>query len=123
RMTRGFVAAFGAALLGVWALAAAPDAAPAGAADDVQDVVLLADARPVLLRLHITVDGRPFRAAHREALDAYLAALFTQLDANGDGVLSEEEAQRMPPPFKPSADAGGATVHVAFNYRVVDADG
>ncbi len=29
----------------------------------------------------------------------------------------------MPSPFKPPATAGGSTVHVAFNYRVVDADG
>ncbi len=112
-----------AVLLGGWALAAMPDAKPAGSADDVQDVVLLADGRPVFLRLHIEIDGKPFRAVHAEALQAYLDGLFTQLDSNGDGVLSEEEARRMPSPFKPPADAGGSTVHVAFNYRVVDADG
>ena len=89
----------------------------------MQDVVLLADKRPVLLRLHLQIDGRPFQAVHKEALDGYLAALFTQLDADGDGFLSEEEARRMPPPFKPPADPGAAAVNVAFNYRVVDADG
>ncbi len=91
--------------------------------DDVQDVILLADARPVFLRLHIQVDGRPFRTAHAEAVTAYLDGLFVQLDSDGDGVLSEQEARRMPSPFKPPASAGGSTVHVAFNYRVVDADG
>jgi Ca2+-binding EF-hand superfamily protein len=119
-MTRRLLPGLAAALLGGLALAATPEAKPA---DDVQDVVLLADSRPVLLRLHIEVDGRPFRAAHREALDGYLAALFKQLDSDGDGLLTEEEAKRMPAPFKPPSDPGGATVHVAFNYRVVDADG
>ncbi len=112
-----------AVLLGAWAVAAVPDAKPGGTADDVQDVVLLADGRPVFLRLHIEIDGQPFRTAHAEALKAYLDGLFTQLDSNGDGVLSEDEARRMPSPFKPPAAAGGSTVHVAFNYRVVDADG
>ncbi|HVS36486.1 MAG TPA: EF-hand domain-containing protein [Gemmataceae bacterium] len=110
-------------LFGACVLAAAPEGKPAPAADDVQDVVLLADGRPVFLRLHIQVDGKPFRAAHAEAVNAYLEGLFAQLDSNGDGVLSEDEARRMPSPFKPPADAGGSTVHVAFNYRVVDADG
>jgi Ca2+-binding EF-hand superfamily protein len=128
-MTGRLLPGLAAALLGGLALAAPPSPPPLstegrGEKDgDVQDVVLLADARPVLLRLHIEVDGRPFRAVHREALDGYLAALFKQLDANGDGMLSEEEARRMPSPFKPPSDPGGATVHVAFNYRVVDADG
>ena len=33
------------------------------------------------------VDGKPFRALHRDALDAYLAALFAQLDSDNDGVF------------------------------------
>ena len=107
-------------LLGCGALLVA---APPDAADDVQDMVLLADQGPVLLRLHLQIDGKPFQAVHKEALDGYLAALFHQLDADGDGKLNEEEARRMPPPFKPPADPSAAAVNVAFNYRVVDADG
>ena len=128
-MTRRLLPCLGAAVvLGCWALAVAATDAPDGkpvvaAADDVQDVVLLADERPVLLRLHIEVDGTPFRSLHREALDAYLAALFAQLDSDNDGFLSEAEARRMPAPFKPPSDPTLGAVNVAFNYRVVDADG
>jgi Ca2+-binding EF-hand superfamily protein len=89
----------------------------------VQDVVVLTDKRPVFLRLHLRIDGKPFREFHQKALDDYLAGLFKHLDADGDGVLSEVEARRMPPPFGPPGDPGVASVHVAFNYRVVDADG
>ena len=91
--------------------------------DDVQDLVLLADKQPVLIRLHLQIDGKPFQAVHKEALESYLAALFNQLDANGDGALSETEAKRMPPPFKPPAEASIAAANIAFNYRVVDATG
>ncbi len=145
-MTRRLLPGLAAILLGAWVLAAAPPSplplspegrgetvmppSPLGGeglgvrgGDDVQDVVLLADGRPVFLRLHIEVDGKPFRTAHAEAVKAYHDGLFSQLDSNGDGVLSEEEARRMPSPFKPPADVGGSTVHVAFNYRVVDAAG
>jgi Ca2+-binding EF-hand superfamily protein len=122
-MTRRLIAS-AAALLGCWAAFAAPQAgAPPVSADDVQDVVVLTDKRPVFLRLHLRIDGKPFREFHQKALDDYLAGLFKHLDADGDGVLSEEEARRMPPPFGPPGDPSVASVHVAFNYRVVDADG
>ncbi len=119
---RLFVSA--AALLGCWAaLAASPTTVQPAPADDVQDVVMLTDKRPVFLRLHVRIDGKPFREFHQKALDEYLAGLFKHLDADGDGVLSEAEASRMPPPFGPPGDPSVASVHVAFNYRVVDADG
>jgi Ca2+-binding EF-hand superfamily protein len=117
-MTRRVLAAAGAALLlACWAAAAPP------ADDDVQDVVLQADGRSVLVRLHLQVDGKPFRTAYREAWDDYLKRFFKYLDADGDGVLSEKEASRMPPPVDLIPDPSTRTVNVAFNVRVVDDDG
>jgi Ca2+-binding EF-hand superfamily protein len=73
-----------------------PGASPApfslSSADDVQDVVFFANSRPVFLRLHIQVDGRPFRAIW----DDYLRSLFEYLDRDGDGILTKEEGERAP---------------------------
>jgi Ca2+-binding EF-hand superfamily protein len=122
-MTRRLVLLTASALLlGVW-LEPAPGAG-AEAAGDVQDLVFLAEARPVLIRLHLRVDGRPFREVHRAAWDDYLKELFRQLDQDGDGFLNDTEAQRLPPPPQLSTGReGGRTTNVAFNFRVVDTDG
>jgi Ca2+-binding EF-hand superfamily protein len=71
---------------------AAHQAAPALPANDVQDFVFLGEARPVFIRLHVSVDGRPVQAGW----DEFMKYLFTYLDVNGDGVLSKEEAERAP---------------------------
>jgi Ca2+-binding EF-hand superfamily protein len=96
-------------------------AAFAAGPEDAQDIVFIGDGRPVLVRLHIETDGKPFRAAHREAWDDYLKTLFKHLDRNGDGFLDEDEAQRLPT-ARQRGNAGKPT-NVAFNFRVVDADG
>src|SRR5437879_3787963 len=69
--------------------AAKADAQPAGA---IQDLVYFAQTRPILIRLHIEVDGRAFD----DAWDDYIAALFKFLDRDGDGVLNLAEAARAP---------------------------
>src|SRR5262249_4035459 len=63
-----------------------------GTDDDVQDVVLLTDARPVLVRLHVHIDGEPFRAVW----NGFMRHLFEWLDVNGDGVLDPDELERAP---------------------------
>jgi Ca2+-binding EF-hand superfamily protein len=60
--------------------------------NDVQDLAFFATTRPLLLRLHVQIDGKPFQVVW----DDYLGKLFVYLDANNDGVLSKEEAARAP---------------------------
>ncbi len=83
-------------LLTTWLIAgeANPPAQSASKAgeEDVQDFVFLAEARPLLVRLHVRVDGKPLPAAW----DAFMKHVFSFLDVNGDGVLSQQEAERAP---------------------------
>ncbi len=67
---------------------AAPAPAPA---DDTQTLVYLGDARPMLLRLHILVDGKPYPAAW----DGFMKKMFDYMDVNGDGTLDKAEAARV----------------------------
>src|SRR5262249_20892308 len=95
----------------------------AEAPDKGQDIIFLSPSRPVLIRLHVEVDGRSLREAARTATDEYLAALFRHLDRNGDGFLSEAEAAHVPPPLLSLPRTTSASVHVAFNFRALDANG
>lgn len=67
-------------------------AAEQPSADDVQDLVFLGESRPLLIRLHVQVDGKPVQ----DSWDAFLKSLFHYLDVNGDGVLDKAEAERAP---------------------------
>jgi Ca2+-binding EF-hand superfamily protein len=92
-------------------LAAGPGpAAPAGAAGtgDTHDFVYLAEGRPILVRLHVRVDGRPLQAAW----DDFIAKVFGYLDSDGDGTLSREEAARTPLPQALFNNFGGGGVIV-----------
>jgi Ca2+-binding EF-hand superfamily protein len=98
-MRRTFAAAAALALAGALAAAGPPPATPAappGAApaDDAEDFVYLGEGRPVLVRLHPEVDGRPLRAVWED----FVGQVFKYADADGDGVLSRAEAERAPPP-------------------------
>jgi Ca2+-binding EF-hand superfamily protein len=77
-----------------WLVPAAEPAqvAPTAPADTIQDFVFLAESRPVLIRLHVQVDGQSLQAAW----DASIDYLFKYLDVDGDGVLSKAEAERAP---------------------------
>jgi Ca2+-binding EF-hand superfamily protein len=73
-------------------IAADPPAADQPPIDDRHDFVFLGEARPVLIRMHVRVDGKPVQAA----VDDFMKNLFTYLDINGDNVLSKAEAERAP---------------------------
>jgi Ca2+-binding EF-hand superfamily protein len=77
-------------LFGAWCAAGAGPPAPAG---DGYDFVYLGEARPLLLRMYVQIDGRPLKAHW----DDFVAEVFKYLDVNGDGVLNREEAARTPP--------------------------
>jgi len=59
---------------------------------DVQTLVYLGEMRPLLVRLHILIEGKPYSTAW----DAFMAKLFEYEDVNGDGTLNKEEAARVP---------------------------
>jgi Ca2+-binding EF-hand superfamily protein len=84
-------AAFG---LGSFLAAASQPPEDPAAAAAVQDVVFFSEARPILFRLHLQVDGKPYAASW----EAYLRKLFAFLDRDGDGVLDKDEAARAPVP-------------------------
>lgn len=59
---------------------------------DAQDLLLLLDDRPYLIRLHLRIDGRSFH----ESWEGTIGQLFRYLDADGDGALSKKEAALAP---------------------------
>ena len=71
--------------------AAIPPTLPSRA-PDVQDLVFLGDARPVHIRLHIDVNGKPFQYVWED----YIRLLFAYLDRDGNGILTKAEAERAP---------------------------
>jgi Ca2+-binding EF-hand superfamily protein len=101
-------------LAACWVFAEGPKQAPP-AQPQYQDIVYFADKRPVLLRLHVTIDGKPVVAAW----DEYVARIFRYLDANGDGVLDQAEALRVPAPQALFGAFGSAPPGLAE----LDADG
>jgi Ca2+-binding EF-hand superfamily protein len=97
-----------AALASLGALAADQPAKPEKTTmrGDVQELVFFGESRPVLIRLHLQIDGKPFRDVWMQ----YIGKVFQYLDADGDGVLSKEEAEHAPPPqmlFSTNAGFGG----------------
>src|SRR5262249_36801773 len=60
----------------------------------VQDLVFLGEQRPMLLRLHIHINGKPFLQAWEE----YIAQIFQMLDTDKDGVLTKKEQAGLPDP-------------------------
>src|SRR5262249_15308283 len=99
-----------------------------GGADGVppasgQDVLLLTEYAPVLLRMHVLIDGKP----HVQAWQRYIDRLFADLDRDRDGFLSKSEAERAPVvAFVESFLQGTLNLEAAaekFPFDRVDADG
>src|SRR5205823_9737626 len=81
----------GAAAFLVIALAAAPPQGPppeATGSEAARHLVLLAENRPVFVRLRVTSQGRPFEASWIDSV----RTLHASLDRNGDGTLTTKEA-------------------------------
>jgi Ca2+-binding EF-hand superfamily protein len=63
-----------------------------GAAPDVQDVVFFGKTRPVMIRMHIFVDGKPFS----QAWENHVERLFKYADRDGNGFLDASEVKLLP---------------------------
>ena len=57
-----------------------------------KDFVFLASQRPVLIRLHVQIEGK----SHYERFFDFFKEFFAQLDRDKDGVLSTEEIKIVP---------------------------
>jgi Ca2+-binding EF-hand superfamily protein len=83
------------------------------------DFLFLASTRPVLLRVHVRVDGKPYYAPW----DEYTKKLFAHFDRDGNGTLSKDEAERAPnPQFLQQFLQGGIGNGQVQNLRLQEAD-
>ena|GEM_PF-3089093 len=119
--TRFRLGLFCVALLAITAQSPAEE--PAAKASGRLDLLVMGAAAPVRVRFEITVGGKPWREQFDDVQKRYRQALFAQLDTDRDGALSAAEARRLPPPRSWSSLGNNDDVHVAFNFRVLDADG
>ncbi len=89
--------------------------------DAVQDLVILGEDRPILLRLRVMIGDRAFRAAWAEGVRAYHA----RLDGNGDGRLTTEEAEKngLFELLKPATQAGSAPASGRVEVDIHPKDG
>jgi Ca2+-binding EF-hand superfamily protein len=91
-------------------------AAPATA--DVQEIVLLAPAGPIVVRLHIQLQGQPYQSTWGD----YLWERFSELDTNGDGSLDNDEYYRgnWEGGFVQRRDAAGRTIAERMTFLEID---
>jgi Ca2+-binding EF-hand superfamily protein len=93
---------------------------------DVQDIVYFSETQPVLLRLHVRIKNKPFRTDW----NAFIDAVFKFVDTNGDGVIDEKEAIRIPPTAVLFAGSNGnfgvnrrGPPQAAPDFKSIDTDG
>jgi Ca2+-binding EF-hand superfamily protein len=123
-MIRPLLLVAGAAALWTWTAAAEeapkPASAAPAAADDVQDLLYMAEKRPLRVRLHLRVSGEPVR----KRWENFMAQLFKYADVNDDQVLSKEEAARLPAPalIKNLLDGQFLGTNTPLPFDQLDAD-
>jgi Ca2+-binding EF-hand superfamily protein len=92
---------------------------PSEVPPDVQDLVFLGPTRPVLVRLHVTIDGEPFRTVWLRRFDESFAAE----DRDGDGRLTGAEAGAVAREMKGSlSDEGEAGLKELAAEESIDRD-
>jgi Ca2+-binding EF-hand superfamily protein len=69
-----------------------------------QDLLFFGPERPILIRVHLELDGRPAADAWRDHVDR----LFRLADRNGDGALTPDEVAAPLPADEPLADESAA---------------
>ncbi len=73
--------------------------------DDVQDTIFLGDHRPIKMRIHLQVGDKAFLTRW----ESYVDSLFQDLDSDGNGELTKEEAEPIAPTSKSGGSSGAAT--------------
>ncbi len=79
-------------MLPVLCAALALSAAPSLPPSDEIDILYFAPSGPRLLRLHLRIDGQPYR----QKFEALINRIFDGCDRNRDGVIDAREAVRLP---------------------------
>jgi Ca2+-binding EF-hand superfamily protein len=100
-------------------VSAPPAAAFASLGDDaVHDLIILGDTRPIILRVRVMVGDRSLKAAWDEAM----RALHGQLDRDGDGRVTIEEADKsgLAIVLGPAAPGGAARNAAALDTNPKD---
>ena len=80
--------------------------------DAGHDFVFLAEARPLLVRIHVRVAGKTLQEVH----DDFMAHLFRHLDIKGKGYLTKEEAERAPLANQIKSGSPGSIFSGAIGY-------
>ncbi|QDU44828.1 transaldolase/EF-hand domain-containing protein [Symmachiella dynata] len=95
----------------------AEETAASGPDHETLDLIYLAPRAPIFVRFRVRSEGQGFFTQR----EAYSAKLFDELDASGDGVLKEEELEKIPP-VGHLVPVGGQNTAGAGNSGSADSD-
>ncbi len=95
----------------------AEETAASGPDHETLDLIYLAPRAPIFVRFRVRSEGKGFFTQR----EAYSAELFDQLDTSGDGVLKEEELEKIPPAGH-LVPVGGQNTSGAGNSGSADSD-